>query len=194
MKIISFTAAAMVLGLERRVVLGDAYAGPNGEPKQDLTIEGLNADDARAILAALDQPDVPAAAPVKEIAKAAPKPTPAPESPKRSEPALTAAPPETRRRRAAAPVPPTPPPPEEEEEEEEEELAPPPIPDALKGEKVTMKQFVVHLRSVGYTTPESMLTALQTMRPQCPALARLPDGEGPGTLKTRLTQTLAVMG
>ena len=121
LKIISFTAAAMVLGLERRVVLGDAYAGPNGEPKQDLTIEGLNADDARAILAALDQPDVPAAAPVKEIAKAAPKPTPAPESPKRSEPALTAAPPETRRRRAAAPVPPTPPPPEEEEEEEEEE-------------------------------------------------------------------------
>ena len=121
LKIISFTAAAMVLGLERRVVLGDAYAGPNGEPKQDLTIEGLNADDARAILAALDQPDVPAAAPVKEIAKAAPKPTPAPESPKRSEPALTAAPPETRRRRAAAPVPPTPPPPEEEEEEEEED-------------------------------------------------------------------------
>jgi len=53
LKIISFTAAAMVLGLERRVVLGDAYAGPNGEPKQDLTIEGLNADDARAILVRL---------------------------------------------------------------------------------------------------------------------------------------------
>lgn len=210
LKLISFVGAAMVLGLERRVSLGEPYAGPGGAPKQDLTIEGVNADDARAILAALDKGVAapPAAAPE---ASPAPAPVPAPEKPKPAEPTVVpAAQPESRRRRAAAPppVPPPPPPPEEDDEDDEEEdedvdndeeddeedqavSAPPPIPDELKAPAVPMKKFVVHFQSLGLKTEAQMQAALVALVPQCPALQKI--GEAPDILR-RLQQTRTVLG
>lgn len=217
LKLISFVGAAMVLGLERRVALGEPYAGPGGASKQDLTIEGVNADDARAILAALDKGATVTPPDVAEVTKAAAAsaPAPAPEKPKPVEPAVApAAQPESRRRRAATPppVPPPPPPPEEDEEDEEEEDekdedvdnddeeeeeeddvagAPPPIPDELKAPAVPMKKFVQHFVSLGLKTEAQMQAALVALVPQCPALQKI--GEAPDILR-RLQQTRTVLG